>query len=50
MWSVSPNGIDAKAASAKNTDTKGASLNSNRSAWAGMKSSFVSILIASATG
>src|SRR6266849_2490604 len=47
---VSPKGMDAKAPRAKNTDTKGASLKSIRSAWAGMKSSFVSILTASASG
>ena len=47
---VSPKGMEAKAASAKKTDTNGASTNSSRSARAGMKSSFVSILMASARG
>src|SRR3989442_6166980 len=47
---VSPNGIDAKAASAKKTETKGASVNRKRSARAGRKSSLVSILMASASG
>src|SRR4030095_2626685 len=47
---VSPNGIDAKAARPKNTDTNGASLNMSRSACAGVKSSLVSILTASASG
>ena len=47
---MSPKGMEAKAASAKNTDTKGASTKSSRSARAGMKSSLVSILMASATG
>ena len=49
-WRVSPKGMEAKAASAKNTDTKGASTKSSRSARAGMKSSLVSILMASASG
>src|SRR5215470_12968721 len=47
---VSPKGIEAKAASAKKTDTNGASVNISRSARAGMKSSLVSILTASASG
>ncbi len=50
MRSVSPNGIEAKATSAKKTDTNGASQNRNRSARAGRKSSLVSILMASAIG
>src|SRR5258705_6624599 len=49
-WSVSPNGIEAKATSAKKTETAGARSKSSRSARAGRKSSFVSILRVSASG
>src|SRR6185436_1694738 len=48
--SVSPNGIDANATRAKKTDTNGASEKRSLSARAGRKSSFVSILMASARG
>src|SRR6185369_3975066 len=47
---VSPNGIEAKATRAKKTETNGASQNRNRSARAGLKSSLVSSLMASASG
>ncbi|MBF8287278.1 MAG: hypothetical protein HW381_386, partial [Candidatus Rokubacteria bacterium] len=50
ILSVSPKGIEAKAASPKKTDTNGASVNISRSARAGMNASFVSSLIASASG
>ncbi len=49
-WRTSPNGIVAKPDSAKKTDTTGATRKSTRSARAGMKSSLVSILSASASG
>ena len=47
---TSPNGIVAKPHRAKKTDTTGAAWKSTRSARTGMKSSLVSILIASASG